>query len=42
MYSEILCQSNTGLNELIQLSKQGAGVGLTQQLNRYKSNGFLS
>jgi hypothetical protein len=42
MYSEILCQSNTGLNELIQLSKQGAGVGLIQQLNRYKSYGFLN
>lgn len=41
MYSEILCQSNTGLNELIQLSKQGAGVGLIQQLNRYKPNSFL-
>lgn len=41
MYSQILCQSNTGLNELIQLSRQGAGVGLVQQLNRYKSNGFL-
>ena len=42
MYSEILCQSNTGLNELIQLSKHGAGVELIQQLREYKSNDFLS
>lgn len=41
MYSEILCQSDTGLNELVQLSKQGAGTGLIQQLNRYKSNDLL-
>lgn len=42
MYSEILFQSNTGLNELIQLSQQGAGVGLVQRLSEYKSNSFLS
>lgn len=41
MYSEILCQSNTGLNELVQLSKQGAGIELVQQLNRYKTNNLL-
>lgn len=42
MYSEIPCQSNTGLKELIQLSKQDAGVGLIQQLNGYKAKAFLA
>lgn len=42
MYSEIICQSNTGLNELIQLSKQGVGVGLIQQLSGYKTKAFLT
>lgn len=42
MYSEILCQSNTGLNELIQLSKQDAGIRMIQQLERFKFNHFLS
>lgn len=42
MYSEIFCQSDTGLNELIQLSKQGAGIGLIQQLSGYKTKAFLT
>ena len=42
LYSEIMCKSDTGLNELIQLSKQGIGTGLIQQLNKYKKQEFLN
>jgi hypothetical protein len=41
MYSDISFQSGTGLNELIQLSKQGAGIGLVRQLDGYKTKAFL-
>lgn len=42
MYSEILFKSDTGLNELIQLSKQDAGAGLAQQLSNYKTKTHLT
>ena len=42
MYSDVTFKSNTGLNELIQLSKQNVGLGLTQQLEKYKNNQLLN
>lgn len=38
IYSDISFQSDTGLNELIELSKQGVGIELTQQLEKYKES----
>jgi len=40
LYSDISFSSSTGLNELIELSRQGAGVELIQQLDKYKANPF--
>lgn len=42
MYSEIHCQSSSGLNEIIQLSRQGAGGTLVHQLQSYKSRVFVA
>ncbi len=38
IYSDISFQSDTGLNELIELSKQDVGVELIQQLDKYKAS----
>lgn len=40
MYSDISFLSSTGLNELIELSRQGVGVELIRQLDKYKVNSF--
>lgn len=42
MYSEIHFTSNSGLNELIQFSKQNAGVDWINKVEEYKRNSFLS
>ncbi len=42
MYSEMLFSSDTGLNELIQLSKENVGSRLVQQLNNYKTKPFFN
>lgn len=42
MYSEVLFTSSSGLNELIQFSKQTAGVDLINRLEQYKRSTFLS
>ena len=38
IYSDLSFQSDTGLNELIELSRQGVGNDLIQQLNKYKAS----
>lgn len=42
LYSEVLFTSSSGLNELIQFSKQTAGIELINKFEQYKRSTFLS
>ena len=42
LYSEVFFTSNSGLNELVQFSKQTAGIDLISKLEQYKRSAILS